>query len=423
MYKRRMETSTHKNTQPKILVVSGYTPPATNGSGLMMFNLLSQFPAHSLALVTEGLDTNPAIAHLVLPAPYYTYGDSLTSFDIKKEAKTALGTLKNILKKIPVIKTISSFLFLVYLVRKIVNKGLEAVEKESPTMLVGYSDVGANLIATYILHKKTGIPFSLFFYDMYKGNKLAFPFRVAAYFFEPKLLKEAKHIFVMCDPLQEHYQKKYNRNDITIIYNSLLPENSTAQEKEISLTTRDTLRIAYLGNIYWAQEQALLNLVKAIKEITEIPVALTIYTYNPKEHLSKLGIHEDTTTHITKCLPEEVSQVLTMSDIAFVGLSFDTQYPLLINTSSPGRLCDFLRSNTPILIHSPKNSFISMYAKKNNFAYVVDENNVEKLKQEILTIATSKEESLRKVKNAHITYEKNHNARHNAVLYYNILTS
>lgn len=418
-----METLTRKDLTPKILIISGYTPPATNGSGLMMFNLLSQFPPHSLALVTEGLDKNPAIAHLVLPAPYYTYGDSLTSFDIKKEKQTILDTLKNILKRIPVIKTISSFLFLLYLIRKIVKKGLEAVAKESPTMLVGYSDVGANLIATYILHKKTGIPFSLFFYDMYKGNKLSFPFRVAAYFFEPRLIKVAKHIFVMCDPLQQHYQKKYNRNDITIIYNSLLPENNTALEKGDLHTPGETLRIAYLGNIYWAQEQALLNLAEVIKEITEISITLTIYTYNPKEHLSKMGIHEDVSIHITKCLPEEVSQVLAKSDIAFVGLSFDTKYPQLINTSSPGRLCDFLRSNTPILIHSPKESFISMYARKNDFAYVVDENSVEKLKQEILTIANSKEGSLLKVDNAHKTYAQNHDAIRNAKLYYETLIS
>jgi glycosyltransferase involved in cell wall biosynthesis len=413
-----MVTSTNNNSEEfKALIISGYTPPATNGSGLMMYNLLKYFPENSFAFLTETIDERPSLVQYRLPVPYYCYGNKLTSlsFDVSKGG--FLPHLRKFIKNSPLAKLLSQFFYIPYLIRKIVIDGKLAIQKEKPTILIGYSDFGANLCATYILHKITKVPFALYMYDAYADNKLPFVFKMLAKILEPKLFKEAKHIFVMCDKLKEHYTVKYSRNDIHIIYNSLIDMNLSESKNKIN----ETFTIAYIGNVYWAQINALHNLIKAVKELKDIPVLLTLYTSHTKAHLHELGVYEDENIHFTTCLPEEVPSVLSTIDLVFVGLSFETKHPILINTSSPGRLCDFLRSETPILVHAPKDSFLTMYAKKHDFAFVEEENNSHKLAQTIRTIINNPKEQKQKIENAQNIGKLNHSAEKEAKIYCSVL--
>ena len=102
------------------------------------------------------------------------------------------------------------------------------------------------------------------------------------------------------------------------------------------------------------------------------------------------------------------------ADILFVGLSFDASYPLLINTSSPGKLAEFLVSGRPIIIHAPRQSYISWYARTRNFAYVVDKDDVEFLEQGLQTLLSSSSLCRTFTQNAWKTALENHNAQKNA---------
>jgi hypothetical protein len=414
-------SKTNTTNRKKILIISGYTPPATNGSGLMMYNLLKFFPEKSFAFLTEGIDTNPLLDAYRFDVPYYCYGDSITSIGVEvRQSNSYLRQLGKLVKRSSTVKFLGQFFFIPYSIFKIVKVGKDAIKREKPTILVGYSDFGANLCATYILHKITKVPFALFMYDAYTDNRLPFAFKMLSKFLEPKLFNNAKHIFVMCDPLKDLYVKKYNRQDITVIYNSLV---------DMELRFPDTKKedspftIVYLGNVYWAQINALRNLLHALSNIHDIPIILKMYTSHSASHLHGLGIHENAHIEFTTCLPEEVPHVLAEADLAFAGLSFDTEYPILINTSSPGRLCDFLRSNTPILIHAPSESFLTTYAKKHEFAHVVDVNDSKLLAEKIRHITHNKKESLLMVKKAQEIGIHNHGAKKNAHTYYTKLVS
>lgn len=418
-----MVTSLENNTQnrpAKILIISGYTPPATNGSGLMMYNLLTYFPEKSFAFLTESIDTNESLSQYRLDVPYYCYGDKLTSLNFNTKDGGILPYLRRVVKNTPVIKLFSQLLYIPYFVTKIVKLGKVAIKIEKPTQLVGYSDFGANLCATYILHKITGVPFSVYMYDAYVDNKLPFFFKQLAKILEPRLFKNAKHIFVMCDPLKQHYAKKYSRDDITVIYNSLIDMDKKVDR--IEKKEKDIFTIAYVGNVYWAQLGALNNLIRALDGLSDIPVHLVLYTSHTQKHLHDLGIFESKNTHFNTCLPDEVPTVLASVDLVFIGLSFDSKYPLLINTSSPGRLCDFLRSDTPILVHAPADSFLTTYAKEKDFAFVVDNNSTENLISEIRIILRRKDLCINKTQNARNVGKLNHTAKNNSEIYFNTLT-
>lgn len=401
-----MEKSTDKK-----LIISAYAPPSKSGSGLMMWHLISRFPKESFAILTaEKTDGNETYR---LDAPYYYYGTSLTSLRFNDTNDTLPQKLRRYAKNFPPTNFVGQVFYAIRLIQRAVRVGSAAIEKEKPTMLIGYSDIGPALIGTYLLSKKYRLPFSLFFYDLYAGNKLPLIFRILAQFFEPKLIRDAKHIFVMCDALKELYQKRYGRTDLTIIY------NSTALIEAPSLKPLKEQVITYLGSVYWAQIDALKDVISTLLLIT-VQTRLKLFTPHSAQYLNEVGIFESDRVSFHTCTPEEAPSVLNSSSLNFIGLSLNTPYPNLINTSSPGRLCEFLRADVPILVHAPKESFLASYAEEHDFAFVSTTSNTEELAR-IINIALSG--STEKVYNAHSILDKNHDPEKNALLYWNKLSS
>lgn len=395
----------------KKLIISAYAPPSKSGSGLMMWHLISRFPKDSLAILTsEKTDGNETHK---LNVPYYYYGTSLTSLKFNDTKDTLPQRVRRLAKNFPPTNFIGQIFYAIRLIQRVVTVGSVAIEKEKPTMLIGYSDIGPTLIGTYLLAKKYHLPFSLFFYDLYVGNKLPIIFKILARFFEPKLIREARHIFVMCDALKDIYHKRYSRSDITIIY------NSTASVKAPSTKQTNGQVITYLGSVYWAQIDALKDIIKALPLVTP-RVNLRLFTPHSSQYLNEIGIYENDTISFNTCTPEEAPRVLNESSVNFIGLSLNTPYQDLINTSSPGRLCEFLQADVPILVHAPKESFLANYAKERNFAFVSTSSDVKELANTITTALTGNPE---KIQNAHITLHQNHDSAENARRYWDKLNN
>lgn len=401
-----------ENELKKLLVISGYAPPSNSGSGLMMYNILSQFPKNSLVILTSDNNQNTELQKYRLDAPYYYYGNNLLSLKFNENKKSYLQKLKMVIKNFPPTKLVAQIILFFYLPFKITRLGLKITKKEKIKSLLGYSDFGPNLLATYLLHKITKLPFSIHFYDMYQGNKMPILFKLLSKYLEPKIFAKAEKIFVMCDELKEYYEDKYHKKT-EIIYNSIF-----IQQNELNaITTKSPnnfFDIIYLGSIYWAQENAVLNIVKAIEKINNIPIRLFLYTPHSEKYLNSIGINKSNKIFFSSCLPEQVQEVFKNADLLYLGLSFTSKYTKLINTSSPGKLCDYLVSARPILIHSPKKSFLTKYATLYNFAYVVDENDITKLKENIESIYLKHDKNEEKINNAIKIAFTNHNAVENA---------
>jgi glycosyltransferase involved in cell wall biosynthesis len=74
------------------------------------------------------------------------------------------------------------------------------------------------------------------------------------------------------------------------------------------------------------------------------------------------------------------------ADILFLPLAFNSPYPDIIKTSAPGKMGEYLAAKKPVLVHAPSDSFISWYFRKYNCGCVVDEDDPEKLAQEIIRL-------------------------------------
>jgi glycosyltransferase involved in cell wall biosynthesis len=292
-----------------------------------------------------------------------------------------------------------------------VRRGKKIIKKEKIELLLGYSDHGPALTSTYLLHKLTKKPFCLHFYDLYHGNNFPWFFTAVAYFLEPKLFRCAERISVMSEALAEHYRNKYHRN-VTVLHNAV-PLDSLRRPEPIQVHP-DPYKIVYTGTVVWAQVDAIRNLVAAVQSFSSPEVVLYLYTPHEKQFLESQGVCESDRVILARGLPHEMAAIQASADILFLGLSFDTRYPLLINTSSPGKTYEYLTSGRPILVHAPKESYIVSYAREHGFAHVVDENSIAALKSGILRVMSDRDYSRWLVSNACNTARLYHDARKTA---------
>jgi hypothetical protein len=255
-------------------------------------------------------------------------------------------------------------------------------------------------------------------YDVYAGNKAPFVFKLLARIFEPLLFDSAKKISVMCEELQEHYQKKYNR-EIVVIHNSIEFDPSEISEPP-QMSNNEIFRIVYLGSIYWAQLDAIKRMIEVVNSIREKKIEFVLYTPNSQEYLNSVGIFANDRIKFTSCSPEDALTEMHKANLLFVGLSFNSGFDLLINTSSPGKLCDYLIAGRPILVHSPNQSFLSKYALKYGFASIVGEPDIDKLRNELLRIMELPDLS-QQVKNAINLGIENHWAKTTAAELINLI--
>lgn len=415
----------------KILIVSSYAPPAIGGPQ-NLYNLLRDFPENSYCILTSfyNIDNVSAKTGMWLKGKYIFYdnpsvsGSLKTNSEITKEQpfRLIINKLKHLVKRIWFLGALGGIFIIVSQIIMMVRTGIKTIKKEKIEIMLGISDYGPAMISTYLLHKITQKPYDIFLFDIYKNNFYpVVPAGFLAKIFESKILKNAEKIVVTNEGTLNYYIRIYGeemRKKSIIIHNSTFPESYLKLHTDYN--PKPPYTILYTGRISWPQIGALKNLIKAVNEINDIDLKLKIYTPSPIDYLKKIGIEKSEKVEILVAPPQDMPQIQTKADILFLPLSWHTKSQDIINTATPGKLTDYLISSRPILIHAPSSSFLSQYAKDNNFALVVDEENIEKLKSAIKTLLFNKTFAKQIIENAKNTFFKNHDANKNFKIFENL---
>ncbi len=416
----------------KILFISSYAPPAISGGGQNIYHLIKGWPADSYFIMTSfyNLDNLPAGLGTWLPAKYIFYDNpqaTKESFQAQASGqkmslkKTFAAQIKQAIKKVGWARILVGPYVIAGQISAAVRQGLQTIKKEKIELLVGFSDYGPATISTYLLHQMTRKPFFLFFFDVYKGNFFPFPGGLLAKIFEPKIFHEAEKIIVTNEGTKEFYRQRYGKAitaKTVVIHNSVDPKPYLALQTPYQPKAPYT--ILFTGNIYWPQIESLKNLMRAVDEISDIEIQFKICAPQTAQYLKSLGF---TSSKITFDVapPSEMPRIQSQADILFLPLSWRTKSPDIINTASPGKLTEYLIAGRPILIHAPSSTYIVRYAKENNFALVVDEEDKEQLKEAIRKLLLEPAYTRQFIENAQRVFFRNHNTDKNAVLFRSLL--
>jgi glycosyltransferase involved in cell wall biosynthesis len=421
----------------KLLVVSSWAPPSIGGPQVL-YNLLSQFPKDRYSILTSfyAIDELSAKKGTWLDGTYFFYDNpTMKSRDIslseekinkKNNTRNAVQKLKYLMKRISFIHTLFGLPVILWQIMTLVRHGKEVLAETKSEILLGISDYGPAMIGSFLLHKKTKLPLSIFLFDLYKGNSFPFPGNILARLFEKKILMTATSIIVTNEGTKKFYADRYGdeiSKKITVLYNSVFPEAYNKGGAVLIEKKTPPFTIIFTGRVNWPQLGSIKNLIQAVNELPDFDITFRLYTPSPKDYLKDVGIVESKNVKLSFAPPQEMPSIQKQSDILFLPLSWNTKSPAIINTATPGKLTDYLIAGSAILVHAPAASVLVEYAKDNNFAEIVDQNDVELLKQTLQQLLRNPSRRTELVKNAQATFYKNHDTRKNAEVFKQLFTT
>ena len=253
-----------------------------------------------------------------------------------------------------------------------------------------------NMPAGYIASRIIGISYLPYIFDYY-SYQWTEPFsRFLANLFEPFLLKGAARIIVPNESLRDELADRYGVES-AVIHN---PYDGPKVEADLPWPSSEgEIRIVYTGAIYYVHYDAFRNLVAAIERLGRDNVCLHIYTGDSHRLLQSEGILGHVVYHDHLELSESLD-VQKNADILFLPLAFASSNPVIVKTSSPGKMGEYLASGRPVLVHAPSDSFISRYFIEHECGFVVEKENADDLADAIREIIDDKDKRSRKVANA-----------------------
>lgn len=413
---------------PKILVVTKWAPPMIGGPK-NLYNLISLFPRGSYVVLTsaDAIDPFSAGTGHWLPARYIFF-DRETETDFPG-GNSPGESVPDHLFRTPAPDRIRRFRFLgrnavemLQLFRnvsRIVRAARRAIREHGVTMLLGISDDGPALIGTYLAHKWSGLPYGLYLFDLYRGNDLSSFLRWVARIVEPRLLRESAVVVTTNEATEELLHNRYGDTFRSVIVrNSAFPEDFERPRPADSPGPPYT--IVFTGHVYWAQEQAVINMIRAMDHLRDLPVRLLLYIPRPTAKVRN-AVVDLPNVLLTSAPQSEVARIQCAATLLFLPLSWGTKAPEIVATATPGKLTDYLASGRPMLVHAPDYSCVARFTKEHDTGIVVDRDDIPALAGAVREFLRDPSAGDRYVGNALRVFETHHDARKNSRELWSIL--
>lgn len=362
----------------KFAFISHVLPPYWGGQTIMVYRLLQGLKQEEYCLLSGqnyAPDADPGNYSRRLPASYYhlplglqiTRGYRYGLWRLRESLNVPLGLASRI------------------------SRIAKITRRERCRAVVACSGDLLDLPAGYMASRLVGVPFYAYIFDYYSYQSLNPIDRFFARHFEPFVLKGAAGIIVPNEVLRDELSQRYGV-EATVIRN---PCDITAYESLPAHTpsVSGDVRIVYTGAVYDAHYDAFRNLVAAINLLKRPNLKLHLYSASPV-NWEREGIHGPVIHHGHQEM-SSVPGIQRQADVLFLPLAFESPYAQeLINTSSTGKLGEYLAASQPILVHAPKDSFLARYLRQHDCGLVVDESDPAKLAGGIEQILN--DESLRR---------------------------
>lgn len=340
--------------QEKIAILSHILPPALSGQSVLLSRLLSQSDKNKYCLLSSGKPVNE------------TDG-------VSKPLKGEYVFLKQagrLLKvSIPVISW-PSLLFGSFLgVYSRAKEVASTVQEKECKLIIGCTGDLLDMPAAWLASRWLRIPFIAYIMDDYVYQWVGAR-RFLARMIERFIIKDADKVFVLNEFVQRNYRERYGI-EAHIIHNPVVLPDVYAVNPNYNSRS---FNIVYTGSVYHAHFDAFRNLVRALECFVEKELSLHVYTPQPESLFIENGLLSGQVKIYPPVSQEDVGEVLAKADMLFLPLAFESLIPEVIHCSAPFKMSEYLSSKKPILVHAPRESFLTWYFSKYHCGVVVDRN-------------------------------------------------
>lgn len=356
----------------KFALISHVLPPAPSGQAVMLYRILKQFSPTTYCLISrdnydqENYKTSWSIK---LPVRYYSF--------IKKFFRLPRSNFPVIWRLVDLINALLEIFSRAIQIAKI-------GKQENCKILIACTGDLCDLPASYLASRLAHVPLITYIFDDYVFQWTGIS-RYCARLIEPIILNGSKKIIVTNEFMQKEYLRRCGLL-ATVIHNPISdPEDKRSNPQKVMLGKK-TINIIYAGAIYRAHYDAFRNLITALFLLENPKVRLHLFTAQPLSELELEGISGPKVVYHNHVAHTMVHYILLQADILFLPLAFHSPIPEVIKTSAPGKMGEYLAAGRPILVHAPKDCFISWYFAKHKCGLVVNDSNPTILANRLATL-------------------------------------
>lgn len=275
------------------------------------------------------------------------------------------------------------------------------------------SDLLLLLTLEAILKEKT-IPYHISVLDDPFKNKGYIPFIEKAQPIFNKLFKNASSIDTPTPYLYNFY-----KNENIISENTKTTESCVGVFKNSPFSPKIEKRvrkIALTGSIYGID--ALITFLTAISDILikeKIEFHLTTNTFNI--HLKYLRSKHSKAFEYIKIMPfipeNKIINELQNYDLLYLPMKFDESYRFQTNSSFPSKTHNYLASQVPIIVHTPKSSSLNDFFTENQIGCVIDTLNPDEIRSKFTMLFSQdiRQEISNKIKDFNRILVKNNHVK------------
>jgi hypothetical protein len=337
----------------KILLATKSYPPVIGGSAFLLYELLRNFPKDSIEAV-YGVNDPPNNSNLVLPF----------------KSKQVL-LLNNKMLTVRVNRYFPQLI--IWLIKREIKR---KVLKENISKIYIHYPNASFSIAAYLVSQELRVPYDIYFDILWEERPGKSEQRLAR-LYEKKIVESAGFVFAITEFGSDYLSKKHNR-EVLFVPHTL--DYSNIADKPVIHEQGAQLKIHFAGGIYHDMNQdCIVRLLQAVK-LTGLDIELEFCTPDIPKEIANENI---TKKYLSK---DELLKAQKKATLLFLPQAFYSSTPDMITNNYPTKTMEYLCSGRPILVHSPSTSYLSYSARKDDYAYVVDEPSVELLAQAILEI-------------------------------------
>ena len=351
----------------KFAVLSYYLPPSPSGQAMVLYRHLRNLDPNSYCLISQvnySPEAYPEAYSERMPGKYCRF-----QFAPETGGRVPTESRFRLVRFLKGFQFFRSLVRLFYILRR-AREITAFVKREKCDAIVACTDTFYDLPAGALASRLTGTKLYAYIFDDYYYKWLDPEVLRLAQRLEPLALKRADGIIAPNEFMQDELRSRHDV-EATIIRNACDVTECEEPPDVGAGEGHGGIRIVYTGAVYEAHYDAFVNLVEALKLLGRADVKLHIYTDQPTSLLEEVGISGPVVFHVHDPL-SMMPEVQRGADLLFLSLAFNSPYPEVIKTSSPGKMSEYLAACRPILVHAPSDSFLAWYFRRHECGIVVD---------------------------------------------------
>jgi glycosyltransferase involved in cell wall biosynthesis len=331
-------------------------PPEIGGSAFLLHELLRHWPKESLTVV-HGVNT------------WNDKGSINSPFERKQVTffKSRFATLK-IQQRYPHL-----------LINRIKRSVIKAAKRQKAKVIYLHYPNAAFVIGGYLASKALGLPYIIYFDILWEENG-GVNEELLAKKYEGVIVAGASKHFAITEFAVDHLSKKHEK-EFQLIPHTL--DSTLLMNRKELKPSSDTFKIHLAGGVNpMMNADAIFRFYSVLNKLG-VDYQMEICTSDVPEPLKS-----DKRISIGFYNKEELIQRQSEADLLLLPQAFEKANPIMIKNNFPTKTMEYLSSGTPILVHSPEDSYLTWLAKKEGFAMVVDTTDVKQLSSAIRQILT-----------------------------------